>query len=365
MLRRWLLLGVLLYSHALWAMNVVFINPGKSDEVYWLTATRAMSAAATQLGVSLEVLYAERRPVRMLELAQSVIERPPERRPDYVIAVNEGATGGEMLRRFEAAGIRVFLAYSGIADPAEKAEIGAPRTRYRHWLGSLEPHAEDAGYLTAKRLIDIARKKKIKDNEGRIHLLALSGDRTTPTSVRRSSGMRRAVLEAGDVIVDQEVFAAFNREKAAEQAVWLFQRYPSARLVWAGNDLMAFGAIDAWEKAGGKAGVDAWFSGVNTSVEALEGVRSGRLAALSGGHFIAGAWSLILLYDYHHGRDFASDEGLEIDAPMFVVFDARLAERFIERFGKLDFEQVNFRRFSKVLNPAVRRYDFSFQQLLK
>src|SRR4029077_13279278 len=37
-----------------------------------------------------------------------------------------------------------------------------------------------------------------------------------------------------------------------------------------GNDLMAFGAMTAWEKRGGKPGADAWFSGINTSTEALE-----------------------------------------------------------------------------------------------
>jgi hypothetical protein len=66
--------------------------------------------------------------------------------------------------------------------------------------------------------------------------------------------MRRAVNEAGDVVLDQEVYGAWNREKAAEQSEWLFQRHPQARLVWAGNDLMAFGAMQVWEKRGGKPG---------------------------------------------------------------------------------------------------------------
>jgi hypothetical protein len=133
--------------------------------------------------------------------------------------------------------------------------------------------------------------------------------------------------------------------------------------VWAGNDLMAFGAMASWEKRGGKPGVDAWFSGINTSTEALAAIKSGRLTALAGGHFITGAWALVLIYDYHHGRDFA-DEGLELQRPMFAAFTARLADRYLERFSN-GFDSVDFRRYSKVRNPQLRRYDFGFAQLLE
>ncbi len=176
--------------------------------------------------------------------------------------------------------------------------------------------------------------------------------------------MERAVADARDVVLDQVVYAGWTREKAAEQGEWLFERYPGARLVWAGNDLMAFGAMQAWEKRGGAPGKDAWFSGVNTSREAMEAVRSGRLACLAGGHFITGAWSLVLLHDYAHGRDFA-DEGLELDRPMFAVFDDKSAQRYEALFGENTFDRIDFRRYSRVLNPQLKRYDFSFGQLLR
>lgn len=54
-----------------------------------------------------------------------------------------------------------------------------------------------------------------------------------------------------------------------------------------------------------------------------EAIQSGRLEALAGGHFIAGAWSLVMLYDYEHSHDFAKDEGLELEYSMFtLVFSA-------------------------------------------
>ena len=66
--------------------------------------------------------------------------------------------------------------------------------------------------------------------------------------------MRRAVSEAGDVVLDQVVFADWSRDKAAEQSEVLFSRYPFTRLIWAGSDQMAFGAMSSWEKRGGKPG---------------------------------------------------------------------------------------------------------------
>lgn len=352
------------WAGPLLAMSVVFINPGKSDEVYWVTAARAMEASARSLNVQLEVLYAERDHPRQITFAQQLVARPPTQRPDYVILTNDYAIGQEMVRILDEAGIKTFFAYSGIDDPRERSQTGGPRERFRGWLGSLEPRAEEAGYLTARALIDHGHKAGARSPDGKLHLIALAGDRSTPSSILRNEGMHRAVTEAGDVVLDQEVFAAWNRDKAAEQSDWLFQRYPAARLVWAGNDQMAFGAMQSWEKRGGRVGQDAWFSGINTSKEAMDAVQTGRLTALAGGHFIAGAWSLVLLYDYHHGRDFAN-EGLEMKRSMFMLFSPAEAARFQSRFGDLQFDQLDFRRFSKVLNPKLKRYDFNFRQLLQ
>jgi hypothetical protein len=71
----------------------------------------------------------------------------------------------------------------------------------------------------------------------------------------------------------------------------------------------------------------------------------------------------VMIYDYHHGRDFA-DEGLELRRPMFAEFTPLLADRYIERFSG-GFDGVDFSRYSKVRNPKVKRYNFGFGQLLE
>jgi ABC-type sugar transport system substrate-binding protein len=357
-----LCLAFLLWPAVVRAQAVAFINPGKSDEIYWVTASQGMEAAAKSLGMNFQVQYAQREPLKTLEIARELAARPAGKRPEYVVITDDYAVADQLLKIIEPAGMKTFLAYSSI--PADqRGGTGSPRGKYKGWLGSLEPRAEDAGYLTARALIERGKKEKAFAPDGKLHMLAIAGDRSTPSSINRNQGMRRAIAEAPMVVLDEEVYAAWNRELAAQHAESLYRRYPDVKLIWAGNDLMAFGAMTAWEKRGGKPGVDAWFSGINTSTEALEAIKSGRLTSLAGGHFITGAWSLVMIYDYHHGRDFA-DEGLELRRPMFAEFTPQLADRYIERFGS-GFDGVDFSRYSKVRNPKLKRYNFGFAQLLE
>ncbi|MCX7278130.1 MAG: ABC transporter substrate-binding protein [Burkholderiales bacterium] len=362
LIRRLALCWAMLMAWPAGAMSVAFLNPGKSDEAYWVAAAQAMQVAATSLGLQLEVQFAERDQLRVLELARALVVRPLANRPDYVVFSNDSGTGAELLRVFDGSGIRCFMAFSRLSA-VEEAQLGGPRQRFKQWLGSLEPRAADAGYLTGKALLEQGRAAKAQAADGKLHVLALAGDRSTPSSVLRNQGLLQALSEADDAVLDQMVYSSWKRDKAAEQADWLFTRHPAARLVWAGSDQIAFGAMQALEKRGGQPGHSMWFSGVNTSKEALEAVKSGRLTALAGGHFMAGAWALVLLYDYHHGHDFV-DEGLQLERPMFVVFTPAMAQKFEDRFGQR-YNSIDFRRYSKVLNPKLAQYSFGFAQLLR
>ena len=327
-----------------------------------MTATQGMQAVARSLGMTFEVQYAQREPLKTFEIARELVARAPGKRPDYIVLTDDYSVADQLLKIIDPTGVKTFLAYSSIPVD-QRGGIGSPRGKYKGWLGSLEPRAEDAGDLTADALIERGKKEKAFGPDGKLHMLAIAGDRSTPSSIKRNQGMRRAVAENPRVVLDQEVYAAWTREKAHEQADWLYQRYPHAKLIWAGNDLMAFGAMAAWEKRGGKPGADAWFSGINTSTEALEAIKSGRLTSLAGGHFITGAWTLVMIYDYHHGRDFA-DEGLELERPMFAEFTPPLADRYIQQFSN-GFDSIDFSRYSKVKNPQLKRYNFGFAQLLE
>src|SRR5258708_26215219 len=289
-----------------------------------------------------------------------MVARPAGKRPEYIVITDDYSVADRLLAIIDPAGVKSFLAYSSIPVD-QRGGIASPCGKYKRGLGWLEPQAGDAGYLTARALIERGKKEKAFGRDGKLHMLAIAGDRSTPSSINRNQGMHRAAAEAPMVVLEEEVYAAWTRENAAQQAESLYRRYPDVKLIWAGNDLMAFGAMAAWENRGGKPGVDAWFSGINTSTEALEAVKSGRMTALAGGHFITRAWALVMIYDYHHGRDFAHG-GLELGRPLFAEFTPALADRYLDRFSG-GFDGVDFSPNTKLRNPKLTRSNFGFAQL--
>ena len=80
---------ILLCGSVVRAQSVAFINPGKSDEIYWLTATQGMQAAARSLGMTFEVRYSEREPLKTFEIARELVARGPGNRPDYIVITDD------------------------------------------------------------------------------------------------------------------------------------------------------------------------------------------------------------------------------------------------------------------------------------
>jgi ABC-type sugar transport system substrate-binding protein len=352
-----------LVSPLLWAagFSAVFINPGRSDEPFWRSATRFMQPAAQQLDIRLEVLYAERDHLKMIELAKQVVQR--RNKPDYLIIVNEKLAGGEMLKLADKAGIKTLLVFSKFED-GQAVEFGAPRQKYRHWLGSLTPNAVEAGRLTASELVRQALATRTLSDDGKVHVAVIAGDKATPTATQRLQGATDILSAHPQVILEQVVYGNWDRARAQEQAAALLLRYPKLNALWVASDLMAYGAMDAAQTMERKPGSDLLFSAINNSPEILQARVQGRISALAGGHFTAGAWGLVMLYDYHHGKDFRK-EGLELRPPLFVLLDDERAQRFLTRFGDEDFSAVDFRQFSKHLHPQMRAYQFSLLPALK
>src|SRR5262249_54969745 len=145
-------------------------------------------------GMAFEVQYAQREPLKTLEIARELVARPVGQRPEYIVVTDDYAVADQLLKIIDGAGVKTFLAYSSIPLD-QRGNIGSPRGKYKDWLGSLEPRAEDAGYMTARALIVRGKKEKAFGADGKLHLLAIAGDRSTPSSINRNQGMHRAVSE--------------------------------------------------------------------------------------------------------------------------------------------------------------------------
>ncbi|MFP5422206.1 MAG: ABC transporter substrate-binding protein [Gammaproteobacteria bacterium] len=334
--------------------SVVFLNPGFSNEPFWVGYSDFMQAAADDLGMQLQIIYGERNPSQLLEKARELLTR--DNPPDYLIFVNEMYTAPELLRQFADSPIKLFSLHSTLT-PEQQQLIGASRERYRNWIGSLVPNDEQAGYWMAKALI-----AKLEGKPG--SLLAFAGVRFTPSSSLREYGLHRALREHPEIKLQQMLQGEWKRQRAYEQAQLILPRYPEAKLVWSANDEMAFGVMQAAQEIGRQPGKDIYLSALNNSDEVLQARIDRKLCVLVAGHFTLGGWAMVMLHDYHAGLDFAERGGKDRVDPLFSLLDAKQAAHLQKRLKVPGFG-LDFRQFSAVYRPQLKDYQFSIQPLLQ
>lgn len=347
-------------------MRVTFINPGISESnnptgTFWLSVSASMRAAAEDLGVDLEIIYSERNHLLMQRQARDLAARPDP--PDYAIVVNEKLAADEMVRVLDRAGIKVFVLLNAFSGDQAK-EMGRPREKYRLWIGSLVPDNQAAGYTIAKRIIEKAMQAGLYAVDGRIHLVAITGDYVTPAAIDRNIGLELAVKEYPKVELEQVFVGEWSKDKAKYQTQGALKRYPEISALWAANDPMALGAIEAIVESGRTPGKDILVGGLNWDAPALEKIRDGAMVTSVGGHFMAGAWALVLLYDYHHGKDFANG-GAQLQYTLFGALDRENVGQYLRQFGDTDWRKVDFTRFSRMRHPEAKEYTFDLEGLYR
>ena len=347
-----LLLGAV-FGPAARAESVLFLNPGTTQEAFWVSYSQFMQAAARDLGVDLQILYSQRQPELTVAQARVALQGP--NRPDYLMFVNEQYIAPQILRLAEGSGVKLFMV-NAVLTADQQALVGERPDR----IASLVPNDEEGGYLMMKELIrlhpPVARGESIE-------VLAFSGLKITPSAQLRERGMQRALAEHPQVRLRQLVYGEWTQQRAYEQARQLVGRYPNVSLVWSANDEMAFGAMRAFAEVGKVAGKDVLFSAVNTSSEALRAVVDGRLSALVGGHFTLGGWALVELHDYDQGVDLARYGGRDRQLPLLQLIDKSQAQRMLA-MGSAPGYGVNFRKLSAKGRPASYRYPFDLQTLM-
>ncbi|MGH8380041.1 ABC transporter substrate-binding protein [Pseudomonas sp.] len=333
------------------AASVVFLNPGYSNETFWVSYSRFMQAAASDLGMQLRIEYSERRPELALTQAREVLEGT--QRPDYLVLVNEQYIAPEIIRLSRDSGVKLFLVNNGLT-PNQAELIDNHPDKYPPLLGTLVSNDEQAGYQMLKELIALRAQPGLTRP---LELLAFSGTKTTPASQLREQGMRRALAEHPEVRLRQVVYGGWGKERAYEQAQQLLQRYPNIELVWSANDEMAFGAMQAFVEVGRTPGKDVLFSAVNSSPTALQARLDGRLSVLMGGHFSLGGWAMVLLHDDVLNLPIYRDGRREHQVPVLQLIDPLRAQRWLNLQEQADYG-LDFNRFSAQGHSAAYRYPF-------
>jgi ribose transport system substrate-binding protein len=164
---------------------------------------------------------------------------------------------------------------------------------YPHWVAHIAFDGISAGEFTAKALFE--------KMGGKGKFVAIQGMLANTTAIDRFKGMQNVLAKYPDVKMVAQDTAEWDRSKAFEKMKSFLVANPDVTGVWAANDNMALGALEALRAAGlaGKVMV----TGVDGIPEMLEAVNKGEAAAtVLNDSFWQGGIGLSLAYAAKTGK---------------------------------------------------------------
>lgn len=337
--------------------RVVLLNPGAVGDPFFQPMTDFMQAAADDLGFELTVLNGGRNHVLIDEMTTRVFTLDPL--PDYIVGMNARGSGKRLLAMAETNGVKTVIINQGFNE-SERDAVGYPGEKYASWLFEFTPDDTHAGYVLARSLIRSALARRSDGQNETVKVVGVSGHKSSPASLLREQGLRRAVSEMPEAELMQVVHAEWKRGKAVSLAAGLLKRYPSATVIWAASDVMADGVLEAGLEAGRTAGRDLITGGVDWAEIGLSNVRSGACAVTVGGHFMDGGWALVMLYDMLNGVDVS-----RLSTSRFSMLTQENVEQYDTFLHGTGWERIDFTRFSRNANPSLKEYDFSIEAVLE
>ena len=182
---------------------------------------------------------AQNRPENQITALRNFIQQEV----DYIVLEPIVEQGWEtVLTEAKEAGIPVIVADRSISVEDESL--------FTAWVGSdmlLE------GRKTSEWLHSFIQAKGIDDSE--VRLVNIQGTLGSTPQIGRAQGMREAAKKYGWTLLGS-ARGEFTTAKGREAMESLLERFDDINVVFCDNDNEAYGAIDAIEKAGRKAGTD-------------------------------------------------------------------------------------------------------------
>lgn len=338
--------------------EVVTVTVISADEKHWFWSMmiEVMKKAAQDLSLQLEIVSMPRDHLLYRKLALGVMARPEP--PDYLIIGNEKESAAKIIAHSNGQKARIFLFNNGFVSTGNKLKFAQPGGPYPQWIGQLIPDNYQAGYGTAKRLIETLERTYPHQD---LPILVMSGSFNTHASLERERGFSEAAAQHPRVKVLQRLNGEWSGDAAEFKTNFLLHRYPQTVGIWAANDELAQGAMRAAEKHGRRPGKDIFFTGCGWSKPAIADVASQRMLVSAGGHFLDGAWVLARLYDYQK----KTDQRLISEKSRMFMMDQTNVNQIAKIMDKKQWEQFDFKKWTLTHNPRLKSYDEGLSMLLE
>lgn len=138
-----------------------------------------------------------------------------------------------------------------------------------YWVAHMGVDGVPSGYYVATELF--------KSIGGKGKIVALQGLLANVPAIQRFDGLKKALAEYPDIELLEDQTAEWDRTKAVSVTEAFLAKYPDLGGIWAANDNMGLGALEALRTAG-KAG-EIPVVGIDGTSEAINACISGEFAA--------------------------------------------------------------------------------------
>jgi len=244
-------------------LTLGFSQVGAESE--WRTANSAsIKAAAKEAGVTLKFADAQQKQENQVKAIRSYIAQKVD-----VIAFSPVVESGwdTVLKEAKAAGIPVIL-----TDRAVKV---TDPSLYVTFIGS---DFVEEGRKAARWLLERAAKLQGSAPNAVLNIVELQGTVGSAPAIDRKKGFEEVIKTSPKLQIIRSQSGEFTRAKGKEvMESFLKQRDKKIDVLYAHNDDMAIGAIQAIEEAGLKPGVDIIIISIDGVRGAFEAMKAGKL----------------------------------------------------------------------------------------
>jgi len=350
---------LLFFSLNAFSINVVFINPSVPGTPFWDRVTAAANASANDLGIKLTVIYGKDNRIFNYETLSTLLSK--EKKPDYIIFSPYDGSTERSFSLLDESKVK-FVTLERTLHKKEQKLVGFPQEKYPFWLGEIYHDNRHVGELLIDTLVDIS-VKKIKNKNFPLNVIGVSGS-YSGESASREEGLMNSSLVNGNTKILQVTSAGWSREKARNIFFHFNERYSNIDIVWTASDGMALGVMDAIYSDLNKVSKNkVVIGGIDWTPEAIRMIKTKRLDASVGGHFMQAAWALVKIYDQHHGIN-VFKKGESSFTYELEVITADNVNQYMPIAEKIDWSKVDFKRFTLFNNPEDKEHDFSFQRVI-
>ncbi|MFC3096104.1 ABC transporter substrate-binding protein [Alteromonas sediminis] len=331
------------------ATSVMFVSPSTPDDPFFSRVELFIRMAAENLGFDLTVIYGEaHRIYQQQELEQYLAKE----QPDYMLVQVYAGSGKALFELLDKYPTVKVISLEHLLLNHETEEVGKPGEIYKNWIAELTFDNVSASETLSRYLLKACEQEARTDRWGIVGVNGLHGQE----ALQRHAGLVEAVNRTNLYELHQVVNAKWQRELAQKQVRTLLSRYPKTSVIWSASDWMALGVADAIEPLK-RTGQRFCIGGFDWIPEIVDAIQANRISASIGGHFMLGAWAMVMVYDHIKGvmpRDINSDNPI-LNLQLMHAGNLQEIAPLLERQA---WKNVDFRQYSLFYNDQHQDYQF-------